>query len=61
MKIKCKEKVKEKGNGERCVICGATAQWGLLCRKHYHYYDFKGERLKREVEKEHKWKKEIRK
>lgn len=53
--------MKDKGNGERCAVCGAIAQWGLLCKKHYHYYDFTGKRLKREVEKEHKWKKEIKK
>lgn len=46
-----------KSNGERCAVCGALGEWGLLCRKHYHYYDFTGKRLEKEIEKERKWSK----
>ena len=46
-----------RGNGEVCAVCGAIANWGLLCRKHYSYYDFTGLRLWREIEKEKKWRK----
>lgn len=49
-----------KGNGEMCCICGAIANWGLMCKKHYSYYDFTGLRLWREIEKEKKWRKQIR-
>lgn len=49
-----------KGNGRICSTCGAIAQWGSLCRKHYRYYDFTGLRLWREIEKEKKWKKMIK-
>lgn len=49
-----------KGNGKFCATCGAIAEWGSLCRKHYRYYDFTGKRLKREIEKENKWRKDIR-
>jgi hypothetical protein len=44
----------------KCAVCGAQCQWGQLCRKHYSYYDFTGKRLKKEVDKKHKWKKEIK-
>jgi hypothetical protein len=47
-------------NGEICAICGAKAQWGCMCRKHYRYYDYTGKALKRVVDKDHKWRKEIK-
>ena len=59
MKCHCKEYRGSKGNGETCTVCGAIAQWRLLCKKHYSYNDFTGLRLWREVEKEKKWKKQI--
>lgn len=59
MNCHCEEYRGSKGNGETCAVCGAIAQCGLLCKKHYSYNDFTGLRLWREVEKEKKWKKRI--